>query len=140
MDNPDDHEKNHSLLVVDPYANGRLRLAPAYDVVPTNSGQGHQEFICGSQGHDSTLENALSQCEAFGLSSTEGAAEAAAVIDVVNDWKEHFQRAGVRPSDIESLQEHIDGDSLRSQRMEFTPRSFTLAPARPRKKSPFQGT
>ncbi len=55
VDNTDDHEKNHSLLVVNPFANGRLKLAPAYDVLPTNSGQGTQEFICGVDGRDSTL-------------------------------------------------------------------------------------
>lgn len=40
VDNTDDHEKNHALLVVNPFANGRLRLAPAYDVLPSQSGQG----------------------------------------------------------------------------------------------------
>jgi serine/threonine-protein kinase HipA len=137
IDNTDDHEKNHSLLVVNPLKNGRLRLSPAYDVVPTNSGQGHQEFICGNQGRDATLENAMSQCEAFGLSPAQGAAEVAAVIDVVNGWKAHFQRCGVRPSDIESLEERIDGESLRLQRAEFTPQSFTRASLRTRKRSPF---
>ena len=43
MDNTDDHEKNHALLVVHPYDNGKLKLAPAYDVLPTHSGQGYQE-------------------------------------------------------------------------------------------------
>ena len=60
VDNTDDHEKNHSLLVVNPFGNGRLKLAPAYDVLPTNSGQGYQEFICGALGRDSTLDNAMS--------------------------------------------------------------------------------
>jgi serine/threonine-protein kinase HipA len=140
IDNTDDHEKNHSLLIVNPYGNGRLRLAPAYDVVPSNSGQGHQEFACGNHGHDSTLANAMSQCEAFGLTPAQGVAEVAAVIDVVNGWKEHFQRSGVRPRDIESLEERIDGESLRTQRTEFTPRRFTVAAARPRKRSPFRPT
>ena len=140
IDNTDDHEKNHSLLIVNPYENGRLRLAPAYDVVPTNSGQGHQEFACGNHGHDSTLANAMSQCEAFGLTPAQGVAEVAAVIDVVNGWKEHFQRSSVSARDIESLEERIDGESLRTQRTEFTPRRFTLAPARSRKRSPFRPT
>jgi serine/threonine-protein kinase HipA len=140
IDNTDDHEKNHSLLIVNPYGNGRLRLAPAYDVVPTNSGQGHQEFACGNHSHDSTLANAMSQCEAFGLTPAQGVAEVAAVIDVVNGWKEHFQRSGVSARDLESLEERIDGESLRTQRTEFAPRRFTLAPARPRKRSPFRPT
>ncbi len=138
IDNTDDHEKNHSLLIVDPYENGRLRLAPAYDVVPTNSGQGHQEFACGNDGRDSTLANAISQCEAFGLTPTQGVAEVAAVIAVVNGWKVHFQRAGVRPRDVESLAERIDGDSLLRQRIEFDSHRLKQTPARPRRRSPFQ--
>ena len=93
VDNTDDHEKNHSLLVVNPLGNGRLKLAPAYDVLPINSGQGFEEFICGAYGRDSTLENAMSQCDAFGLLPREAAAEVVAVIDIVNTWQEHFEHA-----------------------------------------------
>ena len=67
MDNTDDHEKNHTLLVPQPFDNGHLKLAPAYDLLPTNSGQGFQEFGCGVHGKDSTLVNAMSEFEAFGL-------------------------------------------------------------------------
>ena len=129
IDNTDDHEKNHALLVVNPLANARLKLAPAYDVLPTNSGQGAQEFICGDDGGDSTLANAMSQCAAFGLAPTEAAAEVAAVIAVVNDWRAHFADAGVTAGDIERLAERIDGDPLRSQRSSFAPASFNNRPA-----------
>jgi serine/threonine-protein kinase HipA len=137
-DNTDDHEKNHSLLVVNPFGNGRLKLAPAYDVVPSSSGQGYQEFICGAQGRDSTLENAMSQCEAFGLRPGEAASEVAAVIDVVNGWREHFGRAGVSRRDIEVLAERIDGEALLAQRTDFTPARFAVAPAKPGRTSPFR--
>jgi serine/threonine-protein kinase HipA len=140
IDNTDDHEKNHSLLVVHPFENGRLRLSPAYDVVPTNSGQGYQELICGAQGRDSTLENAMSQCEAFGLRPQEAAADVAIVIDVVNGWEEHFENAGVSQRDIESLGERIDGADLLAQRTGFTPGRFTSASARPKRTSPFRRT
>jgi serine/threonine-protein kinase HipA len=140
VDNTDDHEKNHSLLIVSPGANGRLRLAPAYDVLPTNSGQGFQEFICGAQGRDSTLENAMSQCEAFGLSPTAAAAEVAAVIDVVNTWQAHFAQAGVTSGDIASLAERIDGEGLLSQRIGFDPARFQPASTKTRKPSPFRRT
>ena len=40
IDNTDDHEKNHSLLAPEPMRHGRYTLAPAYDVLPSNSGQG----------------------------------------------------------------------------------------------------
>jgi serine/threonine-protein kinase HipA len=138
VDNTDDHEKNHALLVVRPFANGRLRLAPAYDVLPTHSGQGHQEFICGDQGRDSTLANAMSQCEAFGLLPAEAAAEVMAVIAVVNTWQAHFEQAGVTARDIQSLSERIDGEELLSQRLKFGLVRYSLLPARRKKPSPIR--
>jgi len=138
VDNTDDHEKNHSLLVVNPLANGRLKLAPAYDVLPTNSGQGYQEFICGAQGHDSTLDNAMSQCDAFGLRPAEAAADVAAVIEVVNTWQTHFAQAGVTARDISNLAERLDGEALLSQRIGFDRARFQASPARRKRPSPFQ--
>jgi serine/threonine-protein kinase HipA len=137
LDNTDDHEKNHSLLVVNPSGNGRMKLAPAYDVLPTNSGQGFQEFICGAHGRDSTLENAMSQCDAFGLLPAEAAAEVAVVIDVVNTWREHFGHVGVSERDIESLAERIDGAELLTQRKDFDQTRFPSAPARRKRANPF---
>lgn len=119
IDNTDDHEKNHSLLVVNPFDYGRLKLAPAYDILPTNSGQGYQEFICGVHGRDSTLENAMSQCEAFGMLPNEAAPEVAFVIETVNAWRAHFEQAGVSRQDISSLAERIDGNELMAQRTQF---------------------
>jgi serine/threonine-protein kinase HipA len=138
VDNTDDHEKNHALLVVDLHRNGRLKLAPAYDVLPSNSGQGFQEFICGSHGRDSTLDNAMSQCEAFGLLPTEAAAEVATVIEVVNTWQAHFARVGVSARDIDSLAERIDGEHLLAQRTGFNPARFQATPARNKRTSPFR--
>ena len=140
VDNTDDHEKNHSLLVMNPFANGRLKLAPAYDVLPTNSGQGYQEFICGAHGRDSTLENAMTQCDAFGLLPAQAAVLVAAVIDVVNVWQEHFTQAGVTQRDIESLAERIDGEELLNQRIGFDPARFQSPPARRKRPSPFRRT
>jgi len=140
VDNTDDHEKNHSLLVVNPLANGRLKLAPAYDVLPTNSGQGYQEFICGAQGRDSTLENAMSQCDAFGLRLAEAAADVATVIEVVNTWEEHFAHAGVTARDISSLAERLDGEELLSQRIGFDASRFQTSPAKRKRPSPFRRT
>jgi len=137
IDNTDDHEKNHALLVVNPFANGRLKLAPAYDVLPTNSGQGYQEFVCGTQGRDSTLDNAMSQCDAFGLSATEAAAEVATVIDVVNNWQEHFAHAGVTARDISNLAERLDGEELRKQRVSFDEAQFQPSLVKRKKQSPF---
>jgi serine/threonine-protein kinase HipA len=138
VDNTDDHEKNHSLLVVSPFDNGRLKLAPAYDVLPTNSGQGYQEFICGTEGRDSTLKNAMSQCDAFGLLPAEAAAEVMTIIGVVNTWKEHFARAGVTERDLESLAQRIDGEELLRQRNEFDPSRFRAPPTTRKRPSPFR--
>ena len=138
MDNTDDHEKNHSLLVVNPFEHGRLRLAPAYDVLPTNSGQGYQEFICGAQGRDSTLTNAMTECDAFGLSPAEAAAEVMRVIEVVSDWKAHFSAQGVSQRDIHSLAQQIDGDYLLSQRTGFSPEQFDIPAFKKPRKAPFK--
>jgi serine/threonine-protein kinase HipA len=138
MDNTDDHEKNHSLLVVAPFKHGRLRLAPAYDLLPTHSGQGYQEFICGRQGRDSTLDNAMSECDAFGLTPAEAAAEVLRVVDVVNTWKLHFARMGVSPRDIENLAQQIDGGFLLQQRTNFEPGRFVLLPGKRPRKNPFR--
>ncbi len=138
VDNTDDHEKNHSLLIVSPFENGRMKLAPAYDVLPTNSGQGYQEFICGVHGRDSTLENAMSQCDAFGLLPDEAAAEIAAVIEVVNTWQAHFEQAGVSERDIKSLAERIDGEELLTQRTQFDSTHFQGVPFKKKRRSLFR--
>jgi serine/threonine-protein kinase HipA len=140
VDNTDDHEKNHALLVVNPTANGRLRLAPAYDVLPTNSGQGYQEFICGAHGRESTLVNAMSQCDAFGLTPAQAAAQVAQVIGVVNTWRAHFEALGVSKSDLESLAERLDGDELLRQRETFDVGQYQKAPPKRRAISPFRRT
>jgi len=138
VDNTDDHEKNHSLLVVNPDANGRLRLAPAYDVLPTNSGQGYQEFICGAYGQESTLTNAMSQCDAFGLEPNQAAAQVIQVIKVVNTWQAHFESAGVSKSDLLSLAEHLDGEELLSQRQAFDANLYQATLPKKKPSSPFR--
>lgn len=137
IDNTDDHEKNHSLLVVNPSANGRLRLAPAYDVLPTNSGQGFQEFNCGAHGQESTLANAMSQCDAFGLQPAQAAAQVIQVIEVVNTWRAHFESMGVSKSDLDCLSERINSEELLSQRQTFDASLYQEAPRKRRPPSPF---
>ena len=137
VDNTDDHEKNHSLLVVSPWENGRFRLAPAYDVLPSNSGQGRQEFVCGDLGHDATLENAMSRCQSFGLSSREAALQVEQIIAVVDTWKEHFAACGVTPGDIEQLEQRVDGEELLGQRRTFAASNYAATPARRPRRSPF---
>ena len=140
IDNTDDHEKNHTLLVIpEPAGKGasarlrRLALAPAYDVLPTNSGQGHQELGIGADGHDLTLVNAMSQHSLFGLTAREACAEVAKVILVVDGWKEHFQAYGVSAADIEELAQRIDGEALLSQRRGFRTEAYADTPPRARR-------
>lgn len=138
VDNTDDHEKNHSLLVPDPFGAGQFRLAPAYDVLPTNSGQGFQEFRCGTRGQESTLENAMSECVAFGLTPKEAASEIVSVIKVVDGWQPHFRSVGVSGRDIEDLAQRIDGEPLLGQRVAFDAGRITSVPAREKRPGPFQ--
>jgi serine/threonine-protein kinase HipA len=137
MDNTDDHEKNHALMVVSPARQGRFRLAPAYDVLPTHSGQGSQEFIVGADGRDSTLANAMSQCVLFGCTPEQAADEIRKIIEVVNGWRAHFAAAGVSEADIESLAQQIDGEPLLHQRQGFDPAAHTGPTGRKRPRSPF---
>jgi len=119
MDNTDDHEKNHALMVVAPTQQGKYRLAPAYDVLPTNSGQGTQEFIVGTDQRDSTLANAMSQCTLFGYTPALAAAQVMRVIEVVEGWRAYFAACGVTQADLASLAERIDGEPLLTQRRGF---------------------
>jgi len=137
IDNTDDHEKNHALKVVAPTRQGKYRLAPAYDVLPTNSGQGYQEFIVGTAQRDSTLSNAMSQCELFGYTAVQAAAEVVRVIKVVDGWQKHFAACGVTDADLESLAERIDGDQLLVQRQTFDPANYAAQPRPLRRRSPF---
>ena len=124
IDNTDDHEKNHALMVLAPTRQGRYRLAPAYDVLPTNSGQGYQEIIVGTEQRDSTLANAMSQCALFGHTSAQAAAEVIQVIQVVDGWRQHFAACGVTQADLDSLAERIDSDALLGQRRGFNPGDY----------------
>jgi len=120
MDNTDDHEKNHVLLMDDAQ---HLVLAPAFDVLPAGQGLGTQQMRVGRDGADSTIENACSEAALFGLSAAEARAEAARVAGVCDQWKSHFARAGVGSADIEYLSQFIDRDFLLTQRRALVAKS-----------------
>ncbi len=113
IDNTDDHEKNHALLVNDAQ---QLELSPAYDVLPSGQALGTQQMRVGAFEADSTLENALSMSTSFGLREKEARAEAGRVMEVIEGWKKHFAGEGVRAGDIDSLTDQIDRPFLRDQR------------------------
>jgi serine/threonine-protein kinase HipA len=113
IDNTDDHEKNHALLMTD---SGEYELSPAFDVVPSGQALGYQQMRVGANGADSTLENALSECDQFGMKKAEATDQVKQVCAVVESWKEHFARKGVSANDMESLSGQIDRPFLLEQR------------------------
>jgi serine/threonine-protein kinase HipA len=115
MDNTDDHEKNHALLMTDA---AEYELAPAYDVLPAGQALGFQQMRVGQDGADSTLENALSMCDQFALKLADARLELHKVATVVEDWRAHFRAHRVSEGDIDLLAEQIDRPFLSKQRSE----------------------
>ena len=113
MDNTDDHEKNHVLLLDDAQY---FHLAPAFDVLPTGQALGYQQMRVGRASADSTVDNALSEAVLFGMTRDEAAAEAAFVAAVCANWKQHFSDKGVTKPDIEYLAQYVDREFLAGQR------------------------
>jgi len=116
IDNTDDHEKNHAVLVDDAV---NYELSPAYDVLPSGQALGYQQMRVGTDEADSTLSNALSMCSQFGLKPAAAQGEVRRVAEVVASWREHFAHAGVSSGDLELLAEQIDRPFLRDQRDEY---------------------
>lgn len=117
IDNTDDHEKNHVLLMTDDHA--ALTLAPAFDVLPSGQALGYQQMRVGSFGADATLVNALSQCAQFGLGQPQALGEVRAVCAVIAHWQAHFLASGVTAADVNSLAAQIDRPFLLQQRHAF---------------------
>lgn len=103
--NEDDHAKNHSCF----WDGHRLRLTPAYDLLPQRRAgmEGRQAMIVGTRGpggRESTLTNGLTSAGRFGLDKHEAVALAREVLAVVEDqWEACFAAAGVPRREIESL-------------------------------------
>jgi serine/threonine-protein kinase HipA len=116
IDNTDDHEKNHSLLVTD---SQQYELSPAYDVLPSGQALGFQQMRVGEQEADSTIANALSMSAMFSLGKDDAVREVRTVARVVGGWKEHFKSCGVTSGDIDLYAEQIDRPFLRDQRNEI---------------------
>ncbi len=78
----------------------------------------------------------MSQCELFGYTPAQAAAEVVRVIGAVDRWQEHFAASGVTKADIKSLAERIDGKPLLGQRRAFNPADYAMTRASKRR-SPF---
>jgi serine/threonine-protein kinase HipA len=116
MDNTDDHERNHCLRLG---FDGYYALSPAYDVVPTLQNLGYQALSVGVRGAESTLENALSELNEFGIKKPRAQMLIAEVARAVDQWPQHFARHGVCRSDMDQLHASIDRDALKLQRKAY---------------------
>ena len=117
IDNTDDHEKNHALIVSDAQ---HYLLSPAFDVLPTGQALGYQAMVVGVDGAVSSVDNALSMSQAYWLSRREAVAEAKDVAKIVNHWRVHFAAAGVDRNTIDLLATQIDRSQLLEQRRALT--------------------
>lgn len=116
IDNTDDHEKNHVLLVDDAQ---HYVLAPAFDVLPTAQSLGYQAMRVGERGAESSVDNALSRSQDYWLSRPDAVAAARGVAQAVDGWRPHFAEAGLSANEIEELGRHLDRPWLREQRREL---------------------
>ncbi len=117
LDNTDDHERNHSICLN--LADAYYDLSPAYDIVPSLQNLGYQAMVVGRRGAESSLENALSAINEFGIKRPRALELIKQVASVVEGWSAHFTAAGVCAADMELLCASIDRDALRQQRQEF---------------------
>lgn len=117
MDNTDDHERNHSINLN--LADGYYDLTPAYDVVPSLQNLGYQALVVGTAGAESSLENALTQINEYGIKMPRAVELVRQVATTVDGWAAHFTALGVSQSDMELLAASIDRDALRLQRQAY---------------------
>lgn len=100
--NTDDHPRNHAFFV----ERGRVRLTPAYDVVPRQIQASSYDLAlrCGKYGTDTSTRNLLSMTALFGLSAGSAAEILEDIREVVADWRSHFGEAGVSNRDLMTLE------------------------------------
>jgi serine/threonine-protein kinase HipA len=115
MDNTDDHEKNHSLVLQE----GQWCLSRAYDALPQLTGLGAQAMSVGRHGAAGTMENVLSAHDRFLLDEKEARSICREVAKHIDSWKEVFMAHGVSPVDIETIEPFVDRDDLRAIRRDI---------------------
>jgi serine/threonine-protein kinase HipA len=100
--NNDDHPRNHALI----HRERGWRLSPAYDLVPTpllSLERRDLAMAVGERGRAADVDNLVSQCGRFGLSSDEAKAEIRRIVEIVRVWREVFAEVGVAATDIEAI-------------------------------------
>ncbi len=100
--NTDDHVRNHAFF----WDGNHYTLAPAYDICPMRrtDHDANQAMIVGKLGRASTLKNALSEANQFGLDETKANAIQKELIDYINHhWSEAAEYAKLTPLQSEQL-------------------------------------
>ena len=102
--NIDDHARNHAF-----FWDGRsYMLTPAYDIYPMmRVGQtANQAMIVGEHGRESTLRNALSMAEQFGLTSTDAKEVNDEVEGIIREkWDEAAERGRLTKNESKALRQ-----------------------------------
>jgi serine/threonine-protein kinase HipA len=103
VSNDDDHLRNHG-FVRDAQIGG-WRLSPLYDVMPrpSVSFERQQHLGVGAQGRSATLDNALTQKEAFNLSDRDACEIISRIARCVRQWQTYFEQYGVAGKDIDTV-------------------------------------
>jgi len=70
-------------------------------------------------GAESSLENALSEINEFGIKRPRAIALVRQVAEVVAQWPDFFRQQGVSPADMELLAASIDREALKTQRQAY---------------------
>jgi serine/threonine-protein kinase HipA len=117
--NIDDHSRNHGFLL-DGYD---LKLAPAFDLTPTETSNNKQwasyDFYLsvqlGKQGWVATFENALSETGRFGLTRSQAFEYADEVAVVLSGWRKVFDHYAIAEKDFRRFEVTFEtaGDRLR---------------------------
>ncbi|SPB17798.1 phosphatidylinositol kinase [Caballeronia novacaledonica] len=121
--NLDDHLRNHGFIY--DFALPGWRLSPLYDVLPSPSYafERHLHLGVGEEGKLATLDNAVSRCDAFGISESEACMLIGLMWDVVKDWRSLFAEDGVAEKDMDYVStaiRHIDDISTEELRRWIT--------------------
>ena len=96
--NVDDHARNHACF----WDGEFLDLTPAYDICPQprTGMSASQAMIVGRWGRQSNLQNAVSECERFGLDPNEATGIVEEMTSTIrDDWEKVFADSGVPEGD-----------------------------------------
>lgn len=116
LDNSDDHEKDHALLMTD---QREYELSPAFDVMTSGHALGLQQMRVGVDMAVSAIANAPIEHGPFGLKRVEAEtqlSQVVAVLAVVARWKHHFAATGVPASHVDFLSQQMDRPLLADRR------------------------